>query len=284
MQLRRLTKFSRIELETEKSELQRLIEELDLILSDDKQLRKVVSDELAEVAKAYGTPRRTVLLESAGQSPAAVPLEVADDPCWVYLSSTGLLARTTDAEPPGSGGARGTHDVIVVRGAVDRPRPGRRAHLDRQAGPARRARPPHRCRRRRTVPHLQGGQPISTFLALEGDERVLSLCGLSGEGPGVALGTAQGVVKRVTPEVLNRDSWELLRLDDGDEVVGAVELVSGEEELCFVTSDAQLLHFPAGGVRPQGRSGGGIAGVRLAPGARVVFFGAVDPPRPTRSW
>ena len=60
----------------------------------------------------------------------------------------------------------------------------------------------------------------------------------------------------------------MIRLADGDEVVGAVELATGDEELCFVTSDAQLLHFAAAAVRPQGRSGGGIAGVRLAAGAR----------------
>ncbi len=56
MPLRRLTKFSRIELEKEKAELERTIEELDAILADDELLRKVVSDELAEVAKTYGTP------------------------------------------------------------------------------------------------------------------------------------------------------------------------------------------------------------------------------------
>ena len=109
MPLRRLTKFSKIELEKEQSELERTIAELDEILADDAKLRKVVSDELAEVAKTYGTPRRTVLLESAGQSvSAAVPLEVADDPCFVYLSSSGLLARTTDVETPGEGGGRPT--------------------------------------------------------------------------------------------------------------------------------------------------------------------------------
>ena len=88
---------------------------LDAILADDAQLRRVVSDELAEVAKAYGTPRRTVLLASAGQaaSAAAVPLEVPDDPCFVHLSSAGLLARTTDVEPPGPPGDRATHDVVV---------------------------------------------------------------------------------------------------------------------------------------------------------------------------
>ncbi len=56
----------------------------------------------------------------------------------------------------------------------------------------------------------------------------------------------------------------------------AVELTTGEEELVFVTSQASLLHFPASDVRPQGRGGGGVAGVRLTDGAQVVFFGAVD--------
>ena len=93
---------------------------------------------------------------------------------------------------------------------------------------------------------------------------MLALTALRADGPGLALGTRQGVVKRVNPEVLGKDEWEVIALKDGDEVVGAVELRTGDEELCFITSDAQLLHFGAAGVRPQGRSGGGIAGIRLA--------------------
>src|SRR6185312_8181148 len=57
MPLRRLTKYSRIELEDEKASLERSIEELTAILDDDELLRTVVSDELAEVAKQHGTPR-----------------------------------------------------------------------------------------------------------------------------------------------------------------------------------------------------------------------------------
>ena len=73
-----------------------------------------MSDELAEIAKKYGTPRRTVLLESAGvPASTAVPLEVTDDPCWVLLSSTGLLARTLTADPLPTDGARAKHDVVV---------------------------------------------------------------------------------------------------------------------------------------------------------------------------
>src|SRR5690606_2472031 len=81
----------------------------------------------------------------------------------------------------------------------------------------------------------------------------------------------------VNPEVLGRDEWEVIGLKDGDEVVGAVELRTGEEELCFISSDAQLLHFPASVVRPQGRSGGGMAGIKLTAGEHVAFFGAFDP-------
>ncbi len=93
-----LTRFSRIELEKEADELRATIEQLEEILGDDTVLRGVVSDELAEVAQSFGTPRRTVLLESAGQTvTATASLEVADDPCFVLLSATGLLARTTDA-------------------------------------------------------------------------------------------------------------------------------------------------------------------------------------------
>ena len=124
LQLRRLTKFSRIELEREQEELRRDIEALSAVLGDERLLRRTVSDELAEVAKAHGTPRRTVLLESSGAGPAApsaaprgrAPLEVADDPCWVLLSSTGLLARTTSDDPLSTGGARARHDAVV--GAV----------------------------------------------------------------------------------------------------------------------------------------------------------------------
>jgi DNA gyrase subunit A len=52
-----------------------------------------------------------------------------------------------------------------------------------------------------------------------------------------------------------------------------------ELDLVFVTTDAQLLRFAARSVRPQGRSAGGMAGIKLAPGARVAWFGVVDPSR-----
>ncbi|MFI5732834.1 DNA topoisomerase (ATP-hydrolyzing) subunit A [Kribbella sp. NPDC051587] len=280
MPLRRLTKFSKLELDTEKAELEREIERLSAILDDPALLKKTVGDELAEVAKTYGTPRRTVLLESSGATKtAAVPLEVTDDPCWILMSSTGLLARTNGVEPFGSGENRAKHDAIVsaikstARGQYGLiTTAGRLIRLDSLDLPA--------VPTTAAAPNLQGGAPIAEFVSLEPGEKALALTTMDPESIGVALGTATGVVKRVVPDHLsNRDAWEIVRLNDGDEVVGAVELTTGEEELCFVTSDAQLLHFPASAVRPQGRTAGGMAGVRLAGGAKVVFFGAVEPGR-----
>ena len=279
LQLRRLTKFSRIELEAEKDELIAAIAELEEILGDERVLTKLISSELADVAKKHGDPRRTVLLESAGAPAAAsAPLEVADDPCWVLLSSTGLLARTSDDSPLSREGARAKHDAVVAavrttaRGEVAVvTSAGRMVRLSALELPTL---PPSNG-----APSLSGGAPLAAYVDLPGDEQALTLTSLSPDSPGIALGTARGVVKRVTTDYPKGHAWECISLKDGDRVVGAVELSTGEEELVFVTSQASLLHFSAQDVRPQGRGGGGVAGVRLTDDATVVFFGAVDPSR-----
>ncbi|MET9674768.1 DNA topoisomerase IV subunit A [Streptomyces sp. NPDC006482] len=277
--LRRLTKFDRIELETERDRLNGEIDELTGILDSDAELRKLVSAELASVAKKFANDRRTVLLESAGAPVAAVPLEVADDPCRVLLSSTGLLARTATAElPPVDPDApRTKHDLIVsavaatqrgdVGAVTSDGRLLRIAVIDLPQLPDTAA-----------TPNLAGGAPLSEFLSLEADESVVCLTTLDESSPGLALGTLQGVVKRVVPDYpANKDELEVITLKDGDRIVGAAELRTGEEDLVFITSDAQLLRYPAAQVRPQGRPAGGMAGVKLTAGAEVLSFTAVDP-------
>ncbi|MEU8526059.1 MULTISPECIES: DNA gyrase/topoisomerase IV subunit A [Streptomyces] len=276
--LRRLTKFDRLELETERDRLTGEIDELTGILESDSELRKLVSAELAAVAKKFGTDRRTVLLESAGAPVAAVALEVADDPCRVLLSSTGLLARTATAELSAPEDAkRAKHDVIVsavpatqrgdVGAVTSAGRLLRLAVIDLPQLPDTAA-----------APNLAGGAPLAEFLSLEADETVVCLTTLDESSPGLALGTAQGVVKRVVPDYpANKDELEVITLKDGDRIVGATELRTGEEDLVFITSDAQLLRFQASQVRPQGRPAGGMAGIKLAEGAEVLSFTAVDP-------
>jgi DNA gyrase subunit A len=271
--LGRLTKYDRIEVEKEIAELRRIIEELDAILGSESLLRTVVGDELADMAKTFGTPRRTVLLESSGQTKtSAAPLEVADDPCWALLSTTGLLARTSDDSPIGAVDRRVKHDTILsavrttARGEIG---------IITAAGVVQRinvldlpALPPTN-----QSPNLQGGVPLAEIVDLDG--AALALMTFDETGPGIALGTRQGIVKRVKPDHLNRDKWELISLAPDDVVIGAAVLGTGDEQLAFITSDAQLLYFAASLVRPQGRAGGGVAGIKLGAGQRAVAFGAV---------
>ncbi|WP_082046267.1 DNA gyrase/topoisomerase IV subunit A [Arthrobacter sp. L77] len=286
LRLRQLTKYSRIELEKEQDQLRLEIAELEAILGSEERLRTLVSDELAALSEQFATPRRTVLLESESAAPlkgstlpapaakggkAMLPLEISDDPCWVLLSASGQLARTSDRQPFGDG-QRIKHDAFrsvlasTARGEVGAvTSAGRMIRLQVMDMPAL---PPTAG-----VPNLAGGVPSSEFITLERGE---SLVGLAPLGAVVALGTAQGVVKRVQPDYpLNRDDWEVISLKPKDRVVG-IAAASDADDLVFITRLAQLLRFPASVVRPQGRTAGGMAGIKLAPGDAVLHFGTVS--------
>jgi DNA gyrase/topoisomerase IV subunit A len=61
MPLRRLTKVSKIELDSEQKALKSEISALTALLKSEEALRKKVSEELGEVAKKFATPRRTLI-------------------------------------------------------------------------------------------------------------------------------------------------------------------------------------------------------------------------------
>ncbi len=276
LRLRRLTRFSRLELENEKAKLMAEIAELEEILASSAALNAVVAREMDAVVAEHGTPRRTILLAEAGAAPtsaAAAPMEIADEPCFAMLSTTGLVARTSEDVAPAREGRRSAHDVIASTvhtstradvGVVTSQ--GRLLRLSMLEVPA--------VAPSAEPPSLGGGTPLAELVALAPGENALALVDLADEAP-LALGTAAGVVKRVTPEAApSKDEWTVIGLKDGDVVVGAAPAPDGAE-VVFVTSDAQLLRFSASLVRPQGRAGGGIAGIKLATGARAVAFSVV---------
>jgi DNA gyrase subunit A len=285
--LRRLTKYDRIELESEQDRLRDEIAELSKILDDRAVLKKLVSSELAKVAKDFPSERRTALIDGdlkevlAASQPAG-PLEVADDPCQVILSATGLVARTA-AESEESAevrrrNGRVKHDTVAAvvhstaRGQILLVTSKGRAFktdvlplpvLPDQAG---------------TV-SLRGGMAARELVPLDKGERVIGIAPLgdaASGSPGLAIGTRQGVVKVCAPEwPVRSDEFEIISLKDGDEVVGATWLTDGSETLVFVSSEASLLRYAASLVRPQGLKGGGMAGINVTGESEVVFFGAI---------
>ena len=78
MPLRRLTKTSKIELQTEQKSLIESITELKSILGSTPKLRKSVADELAAVAKHFATPRRSMLVSESGKIISEAPKNTED--------------------------------------------------------------------------------------------------------------------------------------------------------------------------------------------------------------
>lgn len=283
LRLRRLTRFSRIELESERDTLKKEIADLEALLGSDTMLRAQVARELDAAAEIFGTPRRTLLLNGGPVTPrsrAAAPadLQIADAPCRVFLSATGRLVRA-ELAPQGEGEATGVvtptrrskHDGI--RSAVDATTRGdlgavttagrlvRFSPVDLPSVPANAVQP-------------AAGTRADQYLGLASGEHVVAIVPVTGEI--IALGTAQGTVKRVATSELapGKHEAEIIALKPGDRVIGA-GLAPDDVELVFVTSDAQLLRFGADAVRPQGRAAGGMAGIRLSPGAEVIAFAPV---------
>ena len=276
MPLRRLTKFSRIELEKEQAELQSAIAELSDILQNDKKLRKVVATELANLAGQFGDERRTELRSDEGQSVfSAAPLEIADDPCHVFMSATGMLARTSSTNERTFSHKRATHDTIRTALTTTA-----RADVGLITSTGRVIRipvislPPLPETSNLTV---AGGAALKEFVTLSKSEKPIALIALDNPEETIFLATAFGVVKRVVHDVPSTASdWSIIRLDAGDTVVGANGVVDESGEVVLITDDAQLLHFPFSGLRAAGRPAGGVAGIKVAKDAKVIF-GSVVP-------
>ncbi len=281
LRLRRLTKFSRIELESERDALLAEIASLRDLLASETLIRAQVARELEAASDLYGSPRRTMLMNGKPLPPrptrgaAAPDLQIADAPTVVVLSTTGRAVRVDliDGQQLVTPARRSKHDAILATapatirtelGAVTtRGRLLRFSPVDLPSVPP-------------ASVQLAAGVPLRDYLGItDKSERVLALVVLDDATP-LALGTRQGIVKRILPSTLPvRPELEVIGLKPGDEVVGAAP-APDDAELVFVTSDAQLLRFVAAAVRPQGSAAGGMAGINVSPSSGVIFFGAVD--------
>lgn len=279
LQLRRLTKFSRLELEAERDRLTAEIAELEALIASREKRQELVASELREVAQKRSDPRRTVLLEEEGAAQLTAdqdtPLEIPDEPATVVLGAGGLVARFPGHEALSAEAGREPWDTIIstalttARGQVGAVTShGTLYKLTALEVPA--------LVRSAAAPSLRGTPPISRLLPLEDGEEVVGLVPLDEDGPTWWAATSSGVIKRIRPQVLaTQDSYSIITLDSDDQVVAAG---SGSDDGAFVliSSAAQLLRTPADKVRPQGRTGQGISGMKLSEGDQVVSAALVS--------
>jgi DNA gyrase subunit A len=274
LRLRRLTKFSRIELEAEKEQLLTEIAELNRILGSDQVLRDLVSAELSETAAKYGDSRRTQIITD-GEIVKAVPAakiiaagaELSDEPCFVHLSSSGYVARAS--VEPKFDSTRAKHDSILASISTST-----RSDIGFITSAGRIIRVHSGDIPTADQSFSNESVPVSDFLGLKGSERAINAIALV-ETNELVVATKNGTVKRVQADYPAKDDFEIITLKEGDELVGAA-VCDDSSRLVFISSDSQLLTFDAKVVRPQGRPASGVAGISLAEGADLIFFTAIS--------
>ncbi|WP_237223786.1 DNA gyrase/topoisomerase IV subunit A [Rothia nasisuis] len=293
LRLRQLTKYSRIELEAEREELLAEIAALEQVLESDARLRALVSEELQQVADEYGTDRRTKIVTkdeladavaalsasaSKAKKEAGLSLEIADDPCWVLLTTSGMLGRTAGSAgqraPLHDSGKRIKHDAYLSLVPASA-----RSEIGAVTSAGRLIRVPvidlPVLEEAAGAPQPASGVKATEAISLARGEKLVGLIPLNAI---VALATERGVVKRVNPDYpLNSTEFEIMKLKPKDAVVGVAVCDSNDAILTFITEQAKLLTFDAAKVRPQGRTGGGMAGMKVADGDRVIAFGVAAP-------
>ncbi len=284
MPLRRLVSLEVESLQKEKAELEDKIAKYKEILENRKSLEKLVDEELADINKNFVSPRKTLLVGgelkeiiAAEQSQTATP-DIPDNACEVFLTSSGLVGRIMASyeEEGKAKKARQKHDVIThMVGTSARSN----IVLISNIGKAYRipvlAIPDIGVQKGYLSP--KGSINAKELATLSKGEKIVGIAPATHEtAEGIAMGTKQGTIKVVNFDFPTRsEEFEVMGLKDGDEILNA-NLVFKEDEFVFITSDSSLLHFPAASVRAQGRTGGGVAGMKVSSDSEVVAFNVVS--------
>lgn len=273
MQLRQLTKLSRIDLETEQKDVLARIKELESILNSDTKLRAVISKELAVVREAFATPRVCKIAADVGEMSVE---DLVDNKELVVVMTQAQYIKAVSADSfrtqgrggRGVSGAKMKSDDIVSnvifttshsyllffsnRGRVYRLRALDIPERDRTAK----------------------GIPIVNLLPLNQGETIQAIIDTR-EFPGerfLFFATKEGQVKK-TPfneyDSSRRDGLIALKLRPKDELVRVIE-TSGSDDVFMVTRDGQTIRFSEKGVRPMGRSAAGVRGMKLRANDEVV--------------
>ena len=273
LRLQRLTGLERDKIMEEHRQTLELIARLSAILADEKEIYKIIVEELAEIKKKYGDERRTQIVNHSDE----ISLEdmIVDEDMAVTISHDGYIKRNPvtlyRAQRRGGKGKIGTttkeedfveylfiasmHAHILFFTTI-----GKvywiKVHELPQASRAARGRPIV------NLLNLEPGEKVSAFLSVREFQ----------EGRYIVFATKNGLIKKTELMAYANPRASGIRaigLEDGDEVIG-VRLTDGQQEVILSTADGQSIRFKEEQVRPTGRGTFGVVGMKLDPGDKVV--------------
>ena len=273
LRLQRLTGLERDKIMEEHRETGELIGKLGAILADEKEIYKIIVEELNKIKEQYGDERRTQIV--ARSEEISIEDLMVDEDMAVTISHEGYIKRNPvtlyRAQRRGGKGKIGTttkeedfvedlfiasmHSYILFFTTI-----GKvywiKVHELPQASRAAK------------------GKPIVNLLNLEPGERVSAFLSVREfvDGRYVIFATKKGLIKKTDLMSYSNPRSSGIRaigLEDGDELIG-VKLTDGQQEIILSTLDGQSIRFKEEQVRPTGRGTYGVVAMRLDEGDAVV--------------
>ncbi|MEK9883253.1 MAG: DNA gyrase subunit A [Acidimicrobiaceae bacterium] len=273
MQLRQLTRLSRIDIESELESIRENIKELESILADDKKLRGVIKDELGSVRDDFAADRVCAITYDEGEMSIE---DLVEDKELVVVMTEAQYVKAVSAssfKTQGRGG-RGVSGGKLKQDDIIRHVIFTTAHAHllffSNRGRVYRLRALDIPERERTAK----GMPIVNLLPLQADEFIQAIIDtrdFAGERF-LFFATRKGTVKKTVFDAYNssrRDGLIAINLNDDDELVKVIE-TSGTDDIFMVAKSGMTIRFNEGDVRAMGRSAAGVRGMKLKTGDDVV--------------
>jgi len=275
MQLRQLTRLSRLDLQTELDETRLKIVDLQEILDSPERLSTVIREEITEIRNTFATPRVCELTYDDGEMSIE---DLVDDKELVIVMTQAQYIKAVSADSfktQGRGG-RGVSGGKMKLDDIVRHVIFTTAHAHllffSNRGKVYRLRALEIPERERTAK----GMPIVNLLPLQADEHIQAIIDtrdFAGERF-LFFATKNGTVKKTAFDAYDssrRDGLIAINLRDQDELVRVIE-TSGSDDIFMVSRNGMTIRFDENDVRAMGRTAGGVRGMKLKNNAddRVV--------------
>lgn len=283
MQLRRLQGLERDKIEAELKELMELIQKLEAILADEKEILRVIKEEMLAIKEKYDDPRRSKIINHEVGKFSEEEL-IPEEESVILLTTENYIKRVSQADfkRQGRGGKerRGmttkeedviaqiitasSHDFLLFftsQGRVFR----LKAYEVPQAS-------------------LQAkGTAAVNVLNMHPDEKITAIIkqgSEAGKDGFLFMATRRGTIKK-TPltdyENIRTNGLITIKLE-GDDELKWVKGTTGKNDVIISTSAGQAVRFNEAEVRAMGRAAKGVRGMRLRPKDEIVGMDVVTDP------
>lgn len=277
MKLQKLAGLERKKIEDELHAVQIFIKECEAILESPKKMLAIITEELLALKERYGDARRTTIVKG-GVKMISVEDTIPEKETVLVFTAGGYIKRTdpTEYRTQRRGGV-GVMDLDTKEEDFVQMFLTTSTHADvlffTDRGKAYQIKAYELPEGKRATK----GKSIMNYLSLDGDESVTSMLAMPKEAKAstktsLLMVTGKGVVKKVAADSfkdVRRSGLLAIKLQPEDQLLSA-RFVEGKDEISLVSAMGQSIRFKHTDVREMGRSAGGVRGMNLKAGDRVV--------------